>query len=266
MKAEAAHGVQLPRDESGNVVHFRQSGSFELCDNARLTRVAVWKRVAKEDADWKAAPHPNRGLWIREPRHMLGALLVTDPQSPYDGGLFYFEFKLPVDYPFKAPDVKLLTKIYHPAMSEAARGEDPGCLSIVREAWSPQLRIANVFDTYAKVLHFQTHFETYDDAIAEERLNHPAQFEAKARLWTQWFAHGPIPFGKWKRSNHAQFPAWMRRRVVIWLLVWTSKRHELCDMPRDVAMLICSFICTGDAYDAERDRVLGLASTAEAAQ
>jgi ubiquitin-protein ligase len=266
MEAEAAPGAQLPRDESGSVVHFRQRGSFGLSDTAGLTRVAVWKRVAKEDADWTAAPHPHRALWIREPRYMVAALLVTDAQSPYVGGLFYFEFKLPVDYPFKPPDVKLLTKIYHPAVSEAARGEEPGCLSILREDWSPQLRIANVFDMYAKMLLFQIPFGIYDEAIAEERLNHPAQFEAKARLWTQWYAHGPIPFGKWTRSNHAQFPAWMRRRVVIWLLVWTGKRQELCDMPRDVAMLICSFICTGDAYDVERDRVLGFGSTSEAAE
>jgi hypothetical protein len=36
---------------------------------------------------------------------------------------------------------------------------------------------------------------------------------------------------------------------VIWLLIWQRKRQEMCDMPRDVAMLVCAYICSADAYE-----------------
>ena len=39
----------------------------------------------------------------------LHALIVGPPDSPYDGGFFYFLITLPPDYPIKHPAVKLMT-------------------------------------------------------------------------------------------------------------------------------------------------------------
>jgi hypothetical protein len=85
--------------------------------------------------------------------------------------------------------------------------------------------------------------------IATQFNERRAEFDAIAREWTDRYAHGDIPFGRWTRDNHTQFPAWMRRIVEIWLLIWRRKRSEFCDTPRDVAMLICSFLCTADAHE-----------------
>jgi ubiquitin-conjugating enzyme E2 D len=38
----------------------------------------------------------------------------TQDGSPYEGGRFVIDLRFPPDYPFKAPRVKFLTKIYHP--------------------------------------------------------------------------------------------------------------------------------------------------------
>jgi hypothetical protein len=85
--------------------------------------------------------------------------------------------------------------------------------------------------------------------IATQFKERRAKFDATAREWTRRFAHGEVPLGQWSRENHALFPDWMRRRVVIWLLIWQRKRSEMCDMPRDVAMLVCAYVCTADAYE-----------------
>ena len=45
--------------------------------------------------------------------------VVRGPQdSLYEGGEFRFHITPPQDYPFKMPLIKLLTKIYHPDVSD----------------------------------------------------------------------------------------------------------------------------------------------------
>lgn len=38
-------------------------------------------------------------------------------ETPYEGGTFHIEIKVPPDYPFKPPIMKFLTKIWHPNVS-----------------------------------------------------------------------------------------------------------------------------------------------------
>ena len=39
--------------------------------------------------------------------------------SPYEGGMFNIEIRFPTEYPFRRPDVKFTTKIYHPNVEES---------------------------------------------------------------------------------------------------------------------------------------------------
>ncbi|CDF35851.1 unnamed protein product [Chondrus crispus] len=60
---------------------------------------------------------------------------VAGPEgTPYEGGRFSLEVKVPSSYPLTAPNFRLLTKIFHPNVHPKT-GEI--CIDILKNAWSP---------------------------------------------------------------------------------------------------------------------------------
>lgn len=47
------------------------------------------------------------------------------PDTPYDGGKYEVEIHLPVEYPFKPPEMRFITKIWHPNISSQTVRTDP---------------------------------------------------------------------------------------------------------------------------------------------
>jgi len=56
--------------------------------------------------------------------------------SPYVGGIFLVDFIFGTTYPFKAPSIRFMTKIYHPNVKKES-GEI--CTDVINEGWSPTL-------------------------------------------------------------------------------------------------------------------------------
>ena len=77
------------------------------------------RRIAKEVADIHADVHSNVSV---EPTHgddltHLKGTFKGPPQSPYDGGSYTIDVRIPNDYPFKPPVMKFDTKVWHPNVS-----------------------------------------------------------------------------------------------------------------------------------------------------
>lgn len=68
------------------------------------------------------------------------ATIFGAKDGPYEGGVFKMLMQFPLDYPFKSPRCKFVTKIYHPNVSE----QGAICLDILKENWSPALTVTKL--------------------------------------------------------------------------------------------------------------------------
>lgn len=71
------------------------------------------------------------------------------PDSPYQGGVFFLTIHFPTDYPFKPPKVAFTTRIYHPNINS----NGSICLDILRSQWSPALTISKG-EHFKSFIHF----------------------------------------------------------------------------------------------------------------
>ena len=98
-----------------------------------LNRLAL----AKELADLKSNPPLLPILKVGPPDEadlLYWQAVILGPEgTPYEGGKFLVEIRLPPDYPFKAPFMLLLTKIYHPTFNDRGNHDIDGFF----DQWTP---------------------------------------------------------------------------------------------------------------------------------
>ena len=108
------------------------------------------RRLTKELKDFQKDPPSNIRVELKDDTDLFHwYAYITGPEdSPYSGYDFKVEVKFPTDYPFKAPKVNMLTKIYHPNID----GTGTICLDILRGKWSPALNIQKTLLSISSLL------------------------------------------------------------------------------------------------------------------
>jgi ubiquitin-conjugating enzyme E2 D/E len=118
--------------------------------------------------------------------YVWDAMIMGPADSPFTGGVFKLEIHFPTDYPFKAPKVVFLTKIYHPNISP----QGAICLDILKDQWSPAITVGKLLLSICSLLTDPNPADPLMPDIADLYTKHRAEYEETAREWTRRYASG----------------------------------------------------------------------------
>ncbi|KAL6713124.1 Ubiquitin-conjugating enzyme E2 1 [Lecanora helva] len=149
------------------------------------------RRIAKEVADIHsdnlsniyASPVGNG----EDLTHLKGSF-KGPPGTPYEGGNYIIDVKIPNDYPFKPPVMKFDTKVWHPNVSSQTGAI---CLDTLSSAWSPVLTIKSALLSLQSLLSTPEPKDPQDAEVAGMLTRNPKEFERVAREWAVKHAGAP---------------------------------------------------------------------------
>uniref|UniRef100_A0A1B0B5I3 Uncharacterized protein n=1 Tax=Glossina palpalis gambiensis TaxID=67801 RepID=A0A1B0B5I3_9MUSC len=87
--------------------------------------------------------------------------IAGPPDTPYEGGKFVLEIKVPETYPFNPPKVRFVTRIWHPNISSVTGAI---CLDILKDNWKKCSRILG---------NACTHQDIHSSILQDIKLNEP---------------------------------------------------------------------------------------------
>jgi len=118
--------------------------------------------------------------------NLLTAFISGPGDTPYEGGKFELEIKLPENYPFDPPDIKFVTSVWHPNISSVT---GVICMDILKSnKWSPALNLMSVLVSIQSLLSEPIPEDPQDGVVAQQYLKSKEEFENTARYWTSAFA------------------------------------------------------------------------------
>lgn len=117
----------------------------------------------------------------------LKGQILGPPDTPYEGGIFELDIKIPGDYPFNPPKVQFCTKIWHPNVSSQTGAI---CLDILKDQWAAAMTLRTVLLSIQALLAAAEPDDPQDAVVAKQYLQAPDIFSLTARHWTNVYAKG----------------------------------------------------------------------------
>lgn len=145
------------------------------------------KRISKELEECRQDSESGVSLELvneNDLTHLTG-YFKGPPGTPYEGGVFQVDIHIPNEYPFKPPQIKFLTKIYHPNISSVTGAI---CLDILKDAWTPILTLKSSLISLQSLLQSPEPNDPQDAEVAKHYLTNKKGFEETAAYWTKIYA------------------------------------------------------------------------------
>jgi len=146
-----------------------------LTETKRLHEWASWLSITPLDTDITQAL----------------ASMEGPPGTPYESGVFWLHIVYPLEYPFHAPKIRFLTRVYHPNID--SRGQI--CLDTLTSkwAWAYGLQIYAVLATVLLLLDNPVLDDPLVPEIAQTFIEDYDRYCENARVYTRRYATGDRP-------------------------------------------------------------------------
>lgn len=154
------------------------------------------RRLQKEIQDIVQDTHsgitvtsPQDSTEITDFTHFKGHF-AGPPDTPYEGGHYEIDIRITVEYPFSPPQMRFITKIWHPNVSSQTGAI---CLDTLSTQWSPVLTLKSALISLQSLLSSPEPKDPQDAEVASMLIRRPEEFKHVARDWAQRYAGAPKP-------------------------------------------------------------------------
>jgi len=149
------------------------------------------RRIEKDLKDLKSSKLKNIEAGPIDEKDLFNwrATIIGPDGSPYEGGIFHLKIKFPKDFPFKPPELRFITKIYHYNISL----NGCFCMEELFEGWSPDITVRILLNSIDSLLS-KPNFSIpgYNgDAHQLFLQNKKEEYLEKARDWSIKYANAP---------------------------------------------------------------------------
>ena len=143
-------------------------------------------RLKKEYKQLQKNPPGNISTYLVDNNYSHWRAIIFGPEGTlYEGGIFKLDITFTNDYPFKAPKVKFLTKVYHPNVSQY---QGDICLDILKKNWSAVLSVRTALLSICSLLSDPNVDDPLNTAAARLYKENKLEYDIKVRNFVQEFA------------------------------------------------------------------------------
>lgn len=140
------------------------------------------KRLTKEISDLQNA---GWDIELVDDKITEWQLALSGPDnSPYFGGTFLLSLVFPEDYPFGAPKLRFLTKIYHPNIDI----KGGVCMGVLKDDWRPVITVQKLLVMVNALLVQPNPDDPLNVEAAKLLVSDPKAYAEKAKTITEKYA------------------------------------------------------------------------------
>ena len=142
------------------------------------------KHILKELKAIEDASECYRAVLVDDDMYHWEASIIGPDESPYEGGTFRLDIRIPFDFPLHPPRIKFKTKIYHPNVHLTGAI----CIDILQSQWNSAWSIEKILLGIISLLTDANPDDPYNARAALYYREDRKKFNEIARQWTKKYA------------------------------------------------------------------------------